>query len=173
MRIDGEAFSQLVERAVEEIERSTDAEVVVVCAHRSGSYRDIPLAAASVAALVLLVVIEVLPFPIEPWAVVADLVIAWFATAWVVSSDRILRLLTSRKRLLRQVAEAAAAEFHSEAVHATPNRTGVLIYVSALERRVEVIADIGIEARVARGRFAPAHQQPERRAREDAAQEGQ
>ena len=109
MRIDGEGFSQLVERTVEEIERTTDAEVVVVCAHRSGSYRDVPLAAASVAALVLLVLIEVLPFPIHAWAVVADLVIAWLAIAWVVGSDRILRLLTSRKRLLGQVEEAAAA----------------------------------------------------------------
>ena len=43
---------------------------------------------------------------------------------------------------------AAHAAFHEEAVHGTRGRTGVLVYVSALEDAVVVLPDGGVEAHV-------------------------
>ncbi|RME25398.1 MAG: hypothetical protein D6798_09055, partial [Deltaproteobacteria bacterium] len=43
--------------------------------------------------------------------------------------------------------------FHQELVHATRNRTGLLIYVSALEKQVLVLPDVGLDARVPRAEW--------------------
>jgi putative membrane protein len=54
------------------------------------------------------------------------------------------RRLTTEKRRHRQLQEAAATLFVEEGVANTRARTGVLVYLSLLERQVEVIADVGI-----------------------------
>lgn len=49
----------------------------------------------------------------------------------------------------RAVKQAAQAAFLSEEVFKTRERTGILIFMSLLERRVEVLGDAGINAKVA------------------------
>jgi putative membrane protein len=49
------------------------------------------------------------------------------------------------------VQRAAELAFHQLGMVETRGRTGILIYVSLLERRVVVLADRGIHARVAEG----------------------
>lgn len=149
-------FSARVEEEVARLEASTDAEVVVVAAARSGTYRDAALIGASVAALALLVVLMLLPHPIHPVLVVVDLILVWGIAAWLLDGPVALRRLVGAARQQAQVEEAAAAEFHREAVHATPRRTGLLIYVSALEGRVELIPDVGLEERIPRALWADA-----------------
>ena len=45
----------------------------------------------------------------------------------------------------------AAEEFLAQNLYTTAGRTGVLLFVSLAEQRVEIIADSGIDARVAKG----------------------
>jgi uncharacterized membrane protein len=71
-----ETFSRRVEAAVTEIESRTDAELVVVVAPRSASYRDLAYAVATALTYALLLALEAMPFAVHPWAVVADLTIA-------------------------------------------------------------------------------------------------
>ena len=156
MNIRDAEFSKRVEAAVTAIEARTDAELVVVAASRSAPYRDLVFGAATAVTFGLLLALEAVPFAIHPWAMVADLAIAWPVAAWIASSDRITRWLLGSARARQAVSLAAAAEFHREGVHATPNRSGLLIYVSTLEQRVEIILDLGLEARIPMGRFASA-----------------
>ncbi len=151
-----ENFSSRVEEAVAELAQRTDAEVVVVVTERSGTYRDLAAAAASVATLVGLLVLMALPHAIHPALVPIDLLMIWCVSAWLANDRRLVRLISTARRRKDQVHRAAAAEFHIEAVHSTPRRTGLLIYVSALEGRVEVVADVGLEARIPRGRWGTA-----------------
>ena len=141
-------FSDAVERAVARLERDTDAEIIVVAASRSGSYADLSLIGASVGAVLSMIAVVLAPVVVHPAALVAEVVLTWLLLAWLLDGAFFVRLLAPKRRRLRQVTEAAHAEFHREGVHATPHRTGVLIYVSALERRVEVLPDLGIQARV-------------------------
>jgi putative membrane protein len=141
-------FHDSIERAVTRIEEGTDSELIVVAAPRSGSYRDVSFAAASVGALLTLLVLLLVPYDIDPWWMPLDLVLSWLFFAWVFSGRWILRWIVPAGRQRRQVEEAAHAEFHREIVHATPHRTGVLVYVSALEGRVEVLADLGVEGQI-------------------------
>src|SRR5690606_9122353 len=97
------------------------------------------------------VVLLFVPWTIRPIFLVVDLALVYLAAAWLLDAPRVVRWLTSEARRRRQVADAAAMEFHREAVHATPRRTGLLVYVSALEGRVELVPDLGLEERIPRG----------------------
>lgn len=58
------------------------------------------------------------------------------------------RLLVPAEVIERRVERRAAAAFLEEEVFATRDRTGVLIFVAFFERRVRILADRGIDARV-------------------------
>lgn len=149
-------FSDAVAAKVGQLESTTDAEVVVVAAERSGSYRDVAQSIGTLAALVVSVVLFALPWSVHPVLVVVDMIVVWLVVTWLAEGYSLTASLASRSRRLEQVRHAAAAEFHLEAVHATPRRTGLLVYVSAWEGQVELIPDVGLEARIPRGRWAEA-----------------
>jgi putative membrane protein len=54
------------------------------------------------------------------------------------------RLFVTRKRSAGEVRQAAMEAFLDSNVHVTKGHTGILIYLSLFERRVEIIADQGI-----------------------------
>ena len=147
-------FNQVVEEAVRTLEECTDAEVVVVAAGRSGSYRDAAFAGASAITLLLLAVMLYVPYTVPPWAVLVECTGCWALWAWLLDGPHTLRLLTKHDRRERQVERAAREEFTGEGVHATPQHTGVLVYLSGLEGRVVVVPDVGIEGRVPPGEWA-------------------
>jgi len=67
----------------------------------------------------------------------------------------VVRFLPGMKRLFagkhlidRRVAQRASEAFISEEVFKTRDRTGILIFVSVLERRVLVVGDSGINAKI-------------------------
>jgi putative membrane protein len=61
------------------------------------------------------------------------------------------RALLSPRVAEEEVLERALRAFQDLGLHRTRDRTGVLILVSLLERRVQVLADTGINARVKPG----------------------
>ena len=151
-----ERFSEAVEEAVGRIEERTHAEVVVVAAKESGHYRDVRAIGASLVTFALLVVLLYIPMLVTPLTLLVECLAAWVLTYWILGWPAMTRLVTSDARMARQVREAAAAEFHEETVHGTPDRTGLLVYVSALEGRVVLLPDAGIEGRVPPGTWKAA-----------------
>jgi len=149
-------FSEAVEQAVGQLEERTDAEVVVVASERSGSYRDLAYGLGATASFATFLALLALPFPVHPLFATADLLGAFFVVSWLATGTPLLARLAGGARCESQVRRAASAEFHLEAVHATPRRTGLLVYVSAWERRVELIPDVGLEAVVPRAEWSKA-----------------
>lgn len=146
-----QAFSEAVAQAVGDIETRTDAEIVVVAAARSATYAEVSAYVASMAALVMSAILLAIPWHIaEPWFLL-DLTLTWLIAERLARSPWLTRRLTTTKRRDAEVMAAAHAEFLREAIHGTPNRTGVLVYVSALEGMVAVIPDLGIAGRVPKG----------------------
>jgi len=139
-------FSDAVEAAVGDAEASTDAEIVVVAAARSGSYRDVALTAGAAAAGAALLIGVFSPWHVSAHWLPLDLLLVMLAVTWLTHrSPRLMRWFTSPDRRRRQVRVCAAEAFHSEAVHGTKRRTGLLIYISALEDAVEVLPDFGLQ----------------------------
>lgn len=142
-------FSEAVEAAVGRLEADTDAEVVVVAAPRSGSYRDLALAFGLGVAWCVLLLVLFSPFHFQPAWIPLELPLIVVLATWAAHQrPGLLRRLCSARRQRAQVDAAADATFHQEVVHGTKGRTGLLIYFSALEQRVSLRPDLGLDARV-------------------------
>lgn len=140
---------------VEALEKNTSAEVVVSIHPCAGMYRDVDYLIGGLFSLVGLAFIV-----FNPWlehaafALPIDLLLlAILGGLLGAGIPGLRRLLTTRRRRLRQAREAAMLEFQRHAVGHTRARTGVLVYLAILERHVEVIADIGILASIPHGEW--------------------
>jgi putative membrane protein len=142
-------FSAAIEAVVGEIEARTDAELIVVAAPRSGTYRDLAAIGGGIAATAVLgylcwspVVFDARWFPVD--VLVSGTLVAWLLDRYPALVVR----AAGRERRDRQVEEAARAAFVEENAHGTTARTGVLVYVSAAEGRVVVLPDHGLLGRI-------------------------
>lgn len=63
------------------------------------------------------------------------------------------RIFISKKEIEQEVKEAAVTRFFEKGLYRTRDETGVLVYISVLERKVWVLADQGINARVPQSRW--------------------
>lgn len=142
----GQDYFDRVTEAVEEAETKTAAEVVVAIHPQSGSYRDVDYLFGAVAALVGLVFIVFNRWTTHPPEFLPLEMAALFVIGVLGCSvcPPLRRVLTTGKRRLRQTEASAQALFCEEGVANTRARTGVLVYLSLLEREVAVMADVGI-----------------------------
>jgi putative membrane protein len=147
-QFDADAVRRLGE-VVLELERRSSAELVVEIRPRSGSYAHADARFAAILTLVSLAVLVFMPFVVPPVAVLLD-AIAIYVLGLAVArrGDALRRLCTTRRERLEAVRTHAAALFHDRGVANTSGETGVLLYVSLLERRMEVLADRGLLRRV-------------------------
>lgn len=136
-----------VTAAIREAESRTAGEIFCVIARHSSDYRLVPVAWA--AALALFVPLPFLALTAWSAPVVYLLqLIAFFLGTVILSQPAIrFRIVPRRARHDRAHAEAMR-QFLVQGIDKTEHRTGVLIFASAAERYVEVVADAGINDRV-------------------------
>ena len=97
-----------------------------------------------------------LPWPLHLLTDLSTTLILWLQVlAFVAAGHRLVasnavRHADRARRAWRHARRRTAAEalFLAHGVHLTEARTGVLIYVALAERRVEIVADAGINAKV-------------------------
>jgi putative membrane protein len=134
---------------IKEIERSTDVELVVVVRGRSASYAHADYLFGFVVALIVLVFLIFSPFPFPAFLVPIDIAIAFLIGAVISWRSNFLRRLFSREKFRNNaVRTAAAAMFYEAGIANTSAEMGVLIYLSLMERRLELIADRGVLKKV-------------------------
>lgn len=132
--------------AIATVERRSSAELVVAVRPRSGSYLRVPLAVGAVTAMGTLAALLFVPtefdllwFLVDPvLAAVAAAAVAWRFPVWT-------RLFTREEARRRQVITEARALFVEKHLHQTRGRTGILFYVSLLERLAVLVPDIAVE----------------------------
>ena len=139
-----------VTAAIRAAEARTAGEIFCVIARHSSDYRLVPVAWAAAAALFV-------PLPLlylTAWSapvVYLLQIIAFLLGAFIVSQPALrFRIVPRRARHDRAHAEAMR-QFDLQGIARTEHRTGVLIFASAAERYVEVVADAGINDRVSSG----------------------
>jgi putative membrane protein len=84
------------------------------------------------------------------WIFLIQLIVflALLALAW---HPKVRMSLVPKAILNANTRRRASEQFLAQNLHTTSGRTGVLIFVSIAEKRVEIIADSGIDARVEKG----------------------
>ena len=137
-----------VAKAIETVERSTDAELVTVLAASADDYAYAPLIWAGLIGLLLPGLINFYP----GWLNANELLLTQMATFIVVAllcrlPGIVTRLVPTTVRHWR-AGSLARRQFLEQNLHATANGTGVLIFVSEAERYVEIIVDDGIARHV-------------------------
>ncbi len=134
-----------VRASVEAIERVSGVEVVVTVARASLVDRAAEWLVGAVFALLALAVYFFYPEPLFDDVALA-LVVASYALGALLAAawPGLRRVVTPKRQRDVAVRRAARAHFVDCALATTRARTGVLVYVSLLERRVEIVADVGV-----------------------------
>src|ERR1700761_4628974 len=161
-----------IEACVREAEAGTTGEIYCIVTEESAHYTEVVIAWATVVALLgpallLLAGVHVtIPDLFTSWSA-SDVSVAietavrralegaivtqgllFVLTAALVSIPAVRRALTPRGLKRLRVQRRAAEQFLAKNLHATRERTGVLIFVSLGERMAELIADEGIHDHV-------------------------
>lgn len=132
-------------QCVKEIEQGTDAELVIVVRGVSGNYRHANYLFGALVAFAGLLFLLFLPIDFHTYWVPIDVAGLFIAAALLCSRSKVLRrLLTSEKFRRAAVRTGAAAMFYEAGIANTSAEMGVLVYLSILERRLELIADRGV-----------------------------
>jgi putative membrane protein len=162
-----EAEHQRVSDAVAQAERSSDGEIVTIVAPRSDAYHDVGLHYAILAMLLVPTAAAMIPQSWIDWGLA--LIFGWnaslsfrllmllivvkmaivflivrFAFAWMPLRMALTPASTKTRRVRRRAVEL----FRAGTERRTKGRTGILLYLSLLERRAEIVADEAIHSRV-------------------------
>lgn len=143
-----EADKALIAEAIRNAEARTAGEIFCVMARHSSDYRLVPVAWAAAIALFG-------PLPLiylTRWS--AATIYLWQLLGFVVAAIALshpklrFRIVPRRAKHDRAHAEAMR-QFFAQGLYKTEHRTGVLIFASTAERYAEIVADAGINEKVA------------------------
>ena len=138
--VDRQAIADLVS----EVERNTAGELVTVVLRRSASYAAYRIGWATGLAWLLTAVVH-LVFPDLPGLELVGAEVVLFGVLYtVLGYAPILRSIVPRHARQSATADRAKRLFLELGVTETRDRSGVLIVLSELERRVEILGDRGI-----------------------------
>jgi len=162
-----DADLELVTDAVGKAEANTDAEIVTIVAARSDAYHDVGLHWAILCAFLVAGVAAAFPHFYEGiiiWIMggwehevplqtlllflLGHMLLKFLAVRYLLAIPRLRMFFTPRSTKARRVRRRAVELFKTAAQGRTKRLTGVVLYLSVLERRAEIVTDEGIAARV-------------------------
>ncbi len=149
----GKLFTQeeqeKIKAAVAAVESQTSGEVVPMIVAASSEYQHVEWFGAGVVALA---------FGLTASWVFGSGSILWFFPVYVIVFVffffflryclPLKRSMLHRDEMAAKVHQKALVSFLEQGVHETRDRTGILLFISLFERRVEVLADSGINSKV-------------------------
>ena len=134
-----------LKRAVETVESRSAAEVMVVVRPWSGRCWHVDLAAGSLAAFVFLLAALFTDINFSPVAVVCNVLIAFGIGAMIMTAAAPVRLFFATRQFVElQVKRLGQSLFYQLGVDRTRDRSGILVFVSLLEKRCRVVPDVGV-----------------------------
>ncbi|HEX3001670.1 MAG TPA: hypothetical protein VHN82_04795 [Methanoregula sp.] len=157
------AEKEQIKRSVAAAETHTSGEIAVMLVDESDRYREAQVAGAlAVAGLVSTIISLVLDhIAASSWSFVPDphYTSIWFwipatavllVPAWYLFEvfPHLKLALVGRKRVELAVRQRSLLSFYQKGLHRTRNRTGILIFISLLERKVRIMGDRGIHVRI-------------------------
>jgi putative membrane protein len=141
--------------AVRDAEKMTSGEIVPFVVGQSDNYETAEWRAGVLCGLLAFLAAALLRYATGDWArfdpvavAAATLLAAGGAMLAVRLFPPVKRLFAGSHLMTRRVEQRAAEAFISEEVFSTEKRTGILIFLSMMERRVLVMGDAGIHSKV-------------------------
>jgi putative membrane protein len=134
-----------IEKCIEQIEKKTSGEVVPMIIQQSDAY---PAANWRLACLFMIqaaIIYYFSSYSFDDESSLIILQVVAMAVGYLLANIPFLkRLLSTGEELAEEVSQRAMQAFLENNLHTTKNRNGILIMVTLLERKVEILADKGI-----------------------------
>ena len=137
-----------LEGVVVEAERDTDGEIVVVVARDCDEYGSAGWRFGVLLAALAFAGLPAFAPPLAGWIYLAAQAAALITGHALARIDALRRLLLPESLVQLRVAEKARHAFAENGLARTEHRTGILIFIALLERRVVVLADEGIHSKL-------------------------
>ncbi|MGZ3774989.1 MAG: TPM domain-containing protein [Pseudobdellovibrionaceae bacterium] len=137
-----------IEATIARVEESTSGEIVPVIVRRSSMVGHVPMTLTLL--ITLLIVIAEVPFSdwlwVMPWMWLWPvlLVVIYYISHVLAKMPWVQRHLIPERDEVSQVHQRAQLEFYTNRIHRTQGGTGVLIFVSVMEKKAVILGDEGI-----------------------------
>ncbi|MDJ0867743.1 MAG: TPM domain-containing protein [Myxococcota bacterium] len=135
-----------LESVVVEAERETSGEIVVAVARACDEYGSAGWRLGVASAALAYLGLAVFAPPLPAWTYLAAQAVALALGHGLARLDPVRRALLPEALVERRVAERARRCFAERGLTRTQGRTGILLFVALLERRLVVLGDEGIDS---------------------------
>jgi putative membrane protein len=145
-----EAERERIRQGVEAAESRTSGEIATMVVDASDSYREAETLGAVLVAGLFAVIAAVAIHHVTIWSYIPLVCLFFFPTRYLFRRYPHLKLpFVGRRRISEAVRERAVRAFSEQGLHRTRGETGILIFISLLERKVWILGDRGINAKIA------------------------
>lgn len=149
-----ERQTEAIRRAVAEAETASSGEIAVIVVPESERYREAEKLGALLLAGLLSVVVSISIRQVTIWSYIPLVCLIFYPSLWLFRRFPRLKLsFAGPRRQVEAVRERALATFYEKELHRTREQTGVLIFISLLERKVWILADRGINQKIKPGHW--------------------
>ncbi|MDC1174264.1 TPM domain-containing protein [Bacteriovoracaceae bacterium] len=138
-----------IEEAISLVEARTDAEVIPIIFRKSDNYPGAHLRCAILFGMLIPAIIYMIPIDFDRpelyvYGQITGLLLGYVLTF----NDRMKRLFCTFGEMKEEVYQRCTQAFLENGLHTTKDNTGILIAISLLEHKVEIMADYGINQKV-------------------------
>ncbi|HME41602.1 MAG TPA: TPM domain-containing protein [Syntrophorhabdales bacterium] len=138
-----------IQQAVLEAEKDTSGEIVVKVVEACDRYRDAEILGSVLLSGLFGLIASLLLNHSTIWFYIPATFILFFPCRYLFKKAPHLKLaLVSERDAMHEVSEEAIHTFYERGLHRTKHGTGILIFISLLERRVWILGDKGINDKV-------------------------
>lgn len=138
-----------IRETTQRVESRTIGEVAVMVVDQSDRYREAEILGGVLLSGLLALLATILLFHGSLWSFVPIGFLGFFVFYGLMTrSSRLKRGFVSRKRVEEAVQKRALLAFYEKGLHKTRLNTGMLFFLSLMERKVWVLADQGIYEKI-------------------------
>ena len=139
----------LINKLIEESEKRTQSEIVPMITHHSDLYPAAHFRAAIIMSFIFSLILYFSPMNIiNPiyflWIQIPGLFLGYYLAHF----SFFKKILISEEEKNNEVNQKAFEAFFHHNLHVTKYHTGVLIFISVMEKKIKIITDVGISKKV-------------------------
>ena len=142
-------FREKITKTIEEIEKASHVEIVGVIYPQCGQYLDGSMIWGLILALTSFTFLMFYPMVFGDYLLYTTPIVAYFVGVMISTLiPPVHRLMIAKKRMFKMIELKARAVFQKAQLHQTKERIGILLLFSEFEKKVFVLPDVGVSARV-------------------------
>lgn len=150
-----EEEKERIKATTRDVESRTIGQIVVMVVGSSDPYAEADILGGVLLGCLVSFILTALFFHSSMWYFVPMSVVFFFPGEWVVKQGVTLKgLLISNEIKEHAVSRRALSAFYEHGLYETQKHTGVLFFISLLERKVWILADKGIHEKIGQERLS-------------------